>query len=667
MNRLLKILAAVIGLIALLIIIAIVLIISFVNPNRFKPLIIKQVYTETGRTLTMPGNISWSFFPTISIKTDSVTLSNPKGYTQPVFVHADSAKAEVRLLPLLSGNVEPKTIILSGAKLYLIKNKLGQANWSQWSPTPSAQTTSNTPTTQASTSASSFNIVIPDIDISHANIQYLDETSHQAFTLNNLNLQAKDVHFNAPFPLAFSTDFSSKNPNIRAHLNINATVMFDKKSLTANNISLTGKFAAEQTNNKMVSVALSGNASFGNDRFNLQPMNLQIANLNTTGYLTLSSINKMQYNGSVTMKPFNACDFLESFNIQTTCKTSNLLQELGFTTVFSGSQNTLNVSSFNANLDKGSVSGNLDLTDLSKKTGKFSVYLNHIDVDAYLHLMGNTQDQAVKTRGNAQPNTGAIALPPVIKSYNIAGNISAKDLTAGKIHFDSLETQLVSNYGFINLYPLSANLYRGKLSGALSADFRPLQAIFDTRLSLESVDLQPLLSDVLNFKGASGELNVKTNLTTHGADTQTLKQHLNGQATIHLVNGALNNIDLAYYYQSGLALLRGQKPSVIKTNTTSIGSLNGTFNIENGIASNNDLSLTSHDFTVTGSGTVNLPANTLNYLLHVNDKQGNTIPLIVSGQLTSPSIKPDLSQVIKQTAEKQLKSKLQNALKNLSF
>ena len=201
----------------------------------------------------------------------------------------------------------------------------------------------------------------------------------------------------------------------------------------------------------------------------------------------------------------------------------------------------------------------------------------------------------------------------------------------------------------------------------MSADFRPLQPVFETRLQLENIDLQPLLSDVVNFKDASGQLNLKTNLTTNGAETQSLKEHLNGQATLHLVNGAVNNIDIAYYYQAGRALLRGEQPSANKTNSTHIGSLDAVFNIENGIASNNDLTLTSHDFTITGSGKINLPDNTLNYLLNVSDKRNDTIPLIVSGQLDSPSIKPDVSQVIKKTAEKQIKNQLKNALDKLSF
>ena len=95
-----------------------------------------------------------------------------------------------------------------------------------------------------------------------------------------------------------------------------------------------------------------------------------------------------------------------------------------------------------------------------------------------------------------------------------------------------------------------------------------------------------------------------------------------------------------------------------------MGSLNATFNIKNGIAQNDDLNFTSHDFTVTGTGTINLPNNTLDYLLHITDKQNNSIPLIASGPLSSPSVKIDVSQAIKQNAENSLKNELNKQLKN---
>jgi|GEM_PF-3865644 len=665
MNRLFKIISTIIALIVLIIIIAIVLMILFINPNRFKPLIIKEIYDETGRTLTMPGDITWSFFPTISITTSSITLSNPAGYTQAVFVHANSAKAEVLLFPLLSGNVKPKNITLSGAQLYLIKNKQGEENWQQWgaSPTTHLQTTTKSNTTSAT---SLFNILLPNINITDSDVHYIDETTNQSFTLSNLNLQAKKVHLNTPFPLLFTTDFSSKNPDASGHINLNATVIIDKKSLTVNNINLTGQLTATQTKNQAISFTLTGNTSFAADRISLQPITLQIANLNANGYLTLTNLRQARYMGALNVKSFNACDFLGNFSLHLPCHDKNTLNQLQLSTVFSGDQSTFSIEAFDTKIDNGTINAKLNIDKLETRTGKFSLYLNHINIDRYLDLLPKTPTKTATTAAHHQANN-TIQLPAVVKNYNVAGTISAKDFTVNKIHLDSLETQLVSNYGFINLYPLTANLYHGQLTGAIAANFKPLQPTFTIRLSLENIDLQPMLIDMFNFKDASGNLTFHTNVTTHGINTQTLKEHLHGQASIHLLNGALKNMDISYYYQEGLALLRGEKTSATKTNVTHIGSLTALFNIEKGIARNNDFNLTSHDFTVTGAGMVNLPRNTLDYLLHVNDKNGHVIPLTASGPLTSPSVRIDVEQAVKQNAEKQLKNKLKNALDGLGF
>ena len=47
------------------VIITFLVLVLLVNPNDFKPLIKEQVEAQTGRQLTINGDIEWRFFPSI--------------------------------------------------------------------------------------------------------------------------------------------------------------------------------------------------------------------------------------------------------------------------------------------------------------------------------------------------------------------------------------------------------------------------------------------------------------------------------------------------------------------------------------------------------------------------------------------------------------------------
>jgi AsmA protein len=104
--------------IATIIIVAAILLVSLitvVNPNRFKPVIIKAVYDSTGRILTLNGNISWEFYPNLGLKLHQVTLSNPNGFKTATMLKVDSVNVSVALLPLLTNHIIVKMVLITGS------------------------------------------------------------------------------------------------------------------------------------------------------------------------------------------------------------------------------------------------------------------------------------------------------------------------------------------------------------------------------------------------------------------------------------------------------------------------------------------------------------------------------------------------------------------------
>ena len=71
------------------------------NPNDYKDNIIKLVHDNTGRQLSIPGDISLSLFPWIGLSLGEVEISNAKGFTNKPFAKISHLQVRAKVLPLL--------------------------------------------------------------------------------------------------------------------------------------------------------------------------------------------------------------------------------------------------------------------------------------------------------------------------------------------------------------------------------------------------------------------------------------------------------------------------------------------------------------------------------------------------------------------------------------
>ena len=234
--------------------------------------------------------------------------------------------------------------------------------------------------------------------------------------------------------------------------------------------------------------------------------------------------------------------------------------------------------------------------------------------------------------------------------------------------------------GHADVNPLTANLYQGTLSSAISINAAPATPTFAVRHNMSGVNIGPFLKDLANNDSLEGRGNVTLDVTAQGNTVSALKKGLNGSAAIRLADGAVRGIDIAGSIRNAkakLGALRGeQSQPADKTQKTDFSELTATFAIRNGVARNNDLSMKSPLLRVGGEGDVNIGEDTLNYLVKASivgtmkgqggrdtdELKGLTVPVRVSGALAAPSYKLDFGAMatdsVKATAKEQLQKRL---------
>jgi AsmA protein len=146
-------------------------------------------------------------------------------------------------------------------------------------------------------------------------------------------------------------------------------------------------------------------------------------------------------------------------------------------------------------------------------------------------------------------------------------------------------------------------------------------------------------------------------LAASGTSQQDIVSTLKGNTRLDFTNGAIRGINVAKTVRSlSTATLSGWQDTT--SEKTDFASLGASFQVANGQAQTKDLQLVGPLVRMSGEGTINLPARTLNFRVNPQivaslegqggktDLQGLGVPVIISGPWASPRIYPDIKGIL---------------------
>ncbi len=345
--------------------------------------------------------------------------------------------------------------------------------------------------------------------------------------------------------------------------------------------------------------------------------------------------------------------------------------------------NSARLGRLEARVDESTLRGNAAVTDLKTGAMSFDLSLDQIDLDRYLKPASS---KAARAPQPAQPAAQPTELPTsALKTLRMNGKLAIGSATVYGIKVTQVRVGMDANRGVLRIAPAAAQLYGGTYTGTVTLDAHGAAPVLHLDQNLAGIEVAPLLKDFAKTERFSGKGNVTMNVTGHGKTTDALLQTLGGHATANLANGAIQGFNLWSDIDRAVALAQGRAPTGGSTgNQTKFDAFKASADIANGVASTKDLDIASGDLRVTGQGTTNLVTNAVNYRLNATILKGAAsagpagggtlanIPLLVSGTLKSPSVRPDTEAVAKALAQQELgkhkeevQQKLQSVLKGL--
>ncbi|CAM3642608.1 AsmA domain-containing protein [Bordetella sputigena] len=165
--------------------------------------------------------------------------------------------------------------------------------------------------------------------------------------------------------------------------------------------------------------------------------------------------------------------------------------------------------------------------------------------------------------GAASPPASAAAQPGAIDLSALIGPTAQGTVKAGRLVVRGVTMQNLSAtvklaQGKLDVSPLAANLYNGKLAGNITLDATRDNAVA-TRFTLDGVAIGPLLTDLTKRSSLTGVGSVAANLTTHGAQSTAMRDNLAGTLQLRLREGAIKGFDVARSLRDLKQLILGGK------------------------------------------------------------------------------------------------------------
>jgi len=606
MSKILKYTGILLGIIVLLVVLTMIFLMTFVSPNRLKPVLIEQVSKYTGRQLVMDGDMSWTFFPYLGVKAGHSSLGSPAGFSEKTFAEISHITVGVKLMSLFHGRIESSGIVLDGMKLHLIKNKDGNVNWDfQAITSPGKEASAKTQTNSAvSTKRAAMGLAVSSLAVTQAAIDYSDEQAKKYYHIKNIELHATDINLMQPFPIQSSFDFAANNPAVSGH------------------------------------AVLTGNAAL-----NMAAQIYTFRHLNFSADISQAG-RKMNVNVSG--------DVLVNLN-----------------------QQTLQWNDFKGKVANVAMTGKVNVSKLT----------THPMAAGHLQLLPFDLKQTLQEVGQDVPHLqiakmvkGDVDFTTDVDGVKAQGNLMVDTLQASQVTITNINVKAHFQKNVLDLAPISANFYQGTLTGQAIVNLSSAVPQMTLHAKLANVQAQPLMEDLggkdqkIKMAGVS---NFEMQLTTAGTEANMILQNLNGVSQFNFKDGSIIGIDLGYLVDSGYAFVKHQPTAAVNTEQTHFGTLSGTAVIRHGVISNNDLFSDTPRFAIRGAGVIDLVNQKIDYSLQAVIKQradqkdnlmnvyGVTLPILISGNLSSPSIRLDSTAMAKAIAQQQIKKVTNQAKEKL--
>lgn len=345
-------------------------------------------------------------------------------------------------------------------------------------------------------------------------------------------------------------------------------------------------------------------------------------------------------------------------------------------------QNGVAINNFSGGVASTHANGKLSVHNFDAPNIQLALNIDKVDALELQKLVAPTTSSPSTQKAQKTSTAQNSSSSGLLQKATGGGPVTIGSIIYDQLVLNDVKSTVTLDHGIIKLAPVSAQIAGGLSTGAITIDTRPAQAQFQIAMNVQKVDANKLLSSVSNVKNTLYGL-LASNMQTqfHSVPTgNNIASTLNGHLALNLTGGKIAGVD---FMQKLSQVAQFQSLGRAATGFTELQKLSGDFNIQNGVATTNNLRADLGTGTLAAAGVLSLVDNSINMkvttVLNKNysqqvggsqiggfmqaalaNNQGELVlPAIVTGTLQSPHVAPD-TQAIAQMKLKNLVPSLQN-------
>jgi AsmA protein len=694
----------------LLLAVAAVIIPRVVDPNDFRDEIALLVKDQTGRELTLQGDLQVSVFPWLGIKTQGLSLAQPSRIGGNM-LEVEAAQLRVKLMPLFSRRVEVDTVVLESPIIRLLTLADGYDSFSEFGADAQGGAANQQADTNTDSVTAAVALVIQGLELSNGQIVIDDREAGSLTELTDLNVSTgnllgaelanivasgklKDTTGAADIVFDLTALGKIDTQTLRLEIkDLNSEVVLGKQ---VTQLSFAG-FDFQQTQEVLIQgfqaevfgviessegikvFAKTVEANLDAQLIKVPQIRASFGELNgLINNLTLRDFaDNLKASGRVSVPAFDASKLVRRLDAELAPADPQALRNVAAEFSFLAGIDSVELNKLNLAIDKTTLTGSAKVNGFAAPSYNFDLSLDQLDMDRYL-AQSEESAQPAETGSGSQ----ALLVPMAIfKDVNANGRFRAQQVISGGLKLQNIDVQVESSPGQVKIIP-KADLYQGKLGGEIAY----VQIGERSELKLKNeIDLVAL-GELLNAVELTDQLSgIGTLVLDLLVAEQNGVQSNSGTIKVLAKNGAIQGVDIKNIVDQGYARyqqLKGKEAAPSDgestiSDETKFAELLGTFHLNNSVLSNDDFSLKAPLFRVGGAGTIDLERQTIDYSIDFSvvsstDGQGGqafdklkgiTIPIRLRGSLTAPNYSLDMNALYKGLVKNELESKKSQLIK----
>jgi len=582
------------GLLALVVavVVAGVAILSTMDFEDLRGVIEAEAEKATGRKLTIAGDIDLKISLSPAIEVEDGRFANADWGSRPELVSVQRLELEVALLPLFSGDIQVKRLVIVAPDILLETDAQGRGNWEMAGTTEDA----------AAPAPAAGEMTLPNIDnavVRDATVVYRDGQTGETIQVSFSELTLRRTSAGLPLEIAIEGAYNSIPFKAEGAVGlirdlVGAAPYPVRLSLAVGGATLDidGSIAEPMTGQ-------------GID-FKVQVRGQNLAELGAAVGTELPPLGPYDLSAQVTQDG-------QSF------KLTALTAKIGGSDIAGNA--TLTLGDKRPAVSGSFTSANLNLDDLAPAGGAATPAAaggRYVFTEDPLPLDG-------------------------LKAVDAKIKLNAKRLVLPNgLAFTDLDLALSLQGGKLALDPFSSGFSGGTLTGSVSLDAGKTAPPLAVKLSAAGIDYGGLLKSLEVTDGITGSFDAEIDLRGAGVSPRAIAAGLGGRIEVTGGEGSISN-NLVQAAGAGLTgMLSGwtEANSDLRLNCIVVR-----LPIKDGVVNGQAILLDTAAVTVSGQGTIDLRDETLHLKVTPNAKKTSlmslAVPFLIQGTLAKPQVLPD--------------------------